>query len=232
MPVKANFGPPILKQTRRWGGDGAGSFRAPQQDPCLLAAFETAKSSNKSLVDASSAVAASSGAAAHAILSASETIENCIAEFEKIAPTQEGGWKDFFLNAAASLKEDVLSPLNDAVKLQAASYGRSIAVVRNGVIAAAEKPVKAVLKAVPPSDGFFFGDPADRLTSTMGYALMSAQLTQASRGRRGSAPSTYNRASSSRATTTPASATKKSTPASSSSSTRPFPRGRGGKGKK
>ena len=238
IPVKPTFGPSAVKATKRWGGASSGPFRAPQQDPCLLQAFEKAKTANKSLVDSSAAIASSSGAAAHAIITATETLESCIAEFEKIQSSQVGGWKDFFLNVVSCLKTDALAPLDDALTLQASSYGRSIATVRNGVIAAADAPAKAVLKVVPPTEEFFFGDPAERLTSTMGYALMSAQLRQASsssssRGKRGgsSSSSSLSRAAAARAAIT-ASASKKSVPSSSSSSSHPFPRGRGGKGKK
>ena len=235
-PIRSTFGPKVAGLMKRWGGDTADSFRAPRMDPSLLHVFSKAKQANKSLVESSTAVAASSGAAAHAITSAMETVECWIAEIEKVAPTQEGGWKEFFQNMAASLKNDAAVPLNDALKLQAASYGKAVAAVRNGVVAAAEAPVKEVLKITPPSNGFFFGDPAERLNSSMGYALMSAQLQQASssssRGGRGGAASSLGRKSAAKS----AASAKKSAPSSSSpassSSSRPFARGRGGKGKK
>ena len=225
-PVKTMFGPNATKLAKRWGGgDAAAPFRAPRPDPCLLQAFGKAKQANKSLVESSSSIASSSGAAAHAILSASETIESCIAEFQRIASTQEGDWKTFFNEAATCLKDKALAPLSDAVTLQASAFGRSIATVRNGVVAAAEAPVKEVLKSVPPSGGFFFGDPADRLTSTMNYALISAQLQQASsasRGKRGgSSASSYSR---SKATTMTTTTTPTTSAARKTSSTRPFPR--------
>lgn len=232
MPVKSTFGPGSSRLTKRWGGgdDASASFRAPTPDPCLLQAFDKAKTANKSLVDSASAIASSSGAAAHAILSASETLESCIAEFQRIAASQEEGWKDFFLNSAEALKLNALAPLNDALSLQASAYGRAVGVVRSGVVAAAETPVKPVLKAVPPSGGFYFGDPAERVMSAMNYALVASQLRPSSRGGRGSAPSSsFGRSASSRATAT-TSASKKSSPAASSStSSRPFPRGKGGK---
>ena len=117
MPVKSTFGPGSSRLTKRWGGgdDASASFRAPTPDPCLLQAFDKAKTANKSLVDSASAIASSSGAAAHAILSASETLENCIAEFQRIAASQEEGWKDFFLNSAEVLKLNALAPLNDGL---------------------------------------------------------------------------------------------------------------------
>ena len=210
-------------------------FAPPRQDPCLLPAFVKAKKSNKSLVDSSLAVTASCGAAAHAICAATETVEHVVAEMEKAGASQEGGWKDFFLNTASALKQDALLPLNDAMRLQAASYGRSVAAVRNGVIAAAEAPVKEVLGVLPPKDGFFFGDPVERVSSSMGYALMSAQLHQASssRGGRGGTAPSFSRKSAAKATAASA-AKKTSTPAAaaSSSSTRPFSKRGGGKGRK
>ena len=231
-PVKLPFGPSNVRSlTKRWGGSTASSaFRALRPDPCLHGAFDKAKVTNKSLVESAASLASAAGAAAHAVLSAASHIEKFVDVLGRVQVDNEE-WAQFFASSASDLKKDVVSPLMDAAALQASVYGKAVSSVHSGVIAAAETPVKSALKDIPPSGGFYFGDPAERLTANMSYAVMAAQLastSSSSRGKRGGAASSFSRRPPSSITAA------KSTVAASSASTAkssvlPFRGGKGGR---
>ena len=231
-PVKPSFGPKTHRLTKRWGGASAASaFRALRPDPCLHQAFDDAKKSNKTLVESSSVFASASGASAHAILAASEKLEKFIGEISSVVCADEQ-WMNYFAQAASSLKMDVLFPLKDAVSLQASIYGKAVSTVRTGVVAAAAAPVKSALKDIPPSGGFFFGDPAERLSANMQYAYMAKQLassSSSSRGGRGGSSASFRPPPSKSSSSSSKSSSTPSASSSSSAKNRPFRGGKGGK---
>ena len=85
-------------------------------------------------------------------------------------------WRRFFDDSVADIQSGILSPLQDATKILASGYGRGVAAVRGGVIAAAAPSIQSFLKTFPSADHYFFGNPTQQLTASMNYAVMAASL--------------------------------------------------------
>ena len=164
---------------RRWGGDPASSpFAPPRQDPCLHAAFEAFQRASKPVSEMASAMSSTSGAAAHAVLLAAAKLD-ALKDFLSAAlppGADDEYWRRFFEECSSDISGGILPPLQDAVKILQSGYGRGVAAVRSGVIAAAAPSIQSFLKTSPPSDGFFFGNPTQQLTASMNYAVMAASL--------------------------------------------------------
>ena len=175
----ASVAPRSLRLVRKWGGDPASSsFAPPCPDPSLHAAFESFHRSSKPIPDLASSSTASSGAAAHAVLRAIAKID-ALKETLRAAlpPGADADWRRFFDESVAQIQNDVLPPLHDASKILASGYGRGVAAIRNGVIAAAAPSIQSFLKTFPLADHYFFGNPTQQLTASMNYPVMVASLT-------------------------------------------------------
>ena len=175
--TKQQFGPAVSNIIRRWGDpNSASDFSALRRDDCLHAAFEAFSKSKKDLYESSFFASSCAGASAHAVLHATAWIEEFLA-FLQGSYAEDSSWQSWVSTASASLKAHVFSPLSDASKCMASLYGRSASKVRNGVVESAETAVKSFLKTVPPSNGYYFGNPTEQLNSAMNYAVMSASLS-------------------------------------------------------
>ena len=215
------------RRLRKWAGGEASAFSFPRQDHCLFAAFESFKQSSKTSWELTSAMTSASGAAAHAVVSASAKVEALKAWLESSIPAdQREYWRPF----VDTLSEDVLSPLGDAASILASSFARGVSSVRKGVVAAAPPPVRPLLLAQPSSGGFFFGNPTQEISAAMNFSLMAAQLSR---------PTSPRRFAPSRRPPGTAAPSEASAPASSASSAsaegvasgRPARGGRGGRRK-
>ena len=164
---------------RRWSGDPASSpFAPPRQDPCLHAAFEAFQRASKPVSELASSMATSSGAAAHAVILASEKLD-ALKDFLAAAlppGVDDDYWRRFFDECVADITDRIMPPLRDAAKILSGGYGRGVSAIRSGVIAAATPSIQSFLKTFPPADGFFFGNPTQQLTASMNYAVMAASL--------------------------------------------------------
>ena len=218
----ASVAPRSSRLVRKWGGDPASSsFAPPRPDPCLHAAFESFHRSSKPIADLASSSTASSGAAAHAVLRAIAKIDALKETLgAALPPGADADWRRFFDESVAEIQNDILPPLHDASKILASGYGRGVAAVRNGVIAAAAPSIQSFLKTFPSADHYFFGNPTQQLTASMNYAVMAASLAPKPAAPR--RPPPPKAAPSSRPPARPAS----STPAKGKASGRSF---RGGK---
>ena len=122
-----------------------------------------------------------SGAAAHAVLSAKSAVDSVRQILLSAAGGEEDEWSAFFRQCCDSLEKDAVAPLSDATKILASSVAHGVQTVRAGVAAAAPAAIRSSLKSLPPANHYFFGDAADKLTSSMNLALLSAQLEAKSR---------------------------------------------------
>ena len=161
------------------------SFSLPRPDHCLHSPFEAFKKSSKASWEAASLLTSSSGAAGHAIITASARVERLKSWVESHAssPDAEGYWRPF-----VDALSEILSPLDDAADILASSFARGVQAVRKGVIAAAPAPLRSILSSRPPSGGFFFGNPAQELTAAMDFQVMATQMAQSSTPRRAPPP--------------------------------------------
>ena len=166
----------------KWMGDPDSSpFAPPRPDPCLQNAFDAFGKSSKSLLDVASNAMNASGAAAHAVLSAKSAVDSIRQILLSAAGGEEDEWSAFFRQCCDSLEKDAVAPLSDATKILASSVAHGVQTVRAGVAAAAPAAIRSSLKSLPPANHYFFGDAADKLTSSMNLALLSAQLEAKSR---------------------------------------------------
>ena len=179
---------------RRWAdNDIASSFSAPRREDCLHSAFEAFKKNHQDLFKFASSSADSVGAAAHALLHASDVIRGFLDLL--VESIKDPEWGPYFAKVRDDAKSTIFAPLNDAVTCCAAVYGAAVTQIRKGVIASADESIKSVLKSKPPADGFFFGDPADALHAQLSYAFMSSSLKAKAPARpRGSLASLASRA--------------------------------------
>ena len=153
------------------------SFSLPRPDHCLHSPFEAFKKSSKASWEAASLLTSSSGAAGHAIITASARVERLKSWVESHAssPDAEGYWGPF-----VDALSEILSPLDDAADILASSFARGVQAVRKGVIAAAPAPLRSILSSRPPSGGFFFGNPTQELTAAMDFQVMATQMALSS----------------------------------------------------
>ena len=160
---------------RRWAdNDVASSFSAPRREDCLHSAFEAFKKNHQDLFKFASSSADSVGAAAHALLRASDIIRGFLDLL--VESIKDPEWGPYFAKVRDDAKSTIFAPLNDAVTCCAAVYGAAVTQIRKGVIASADESIKSVLKSKPPADGFYFGNPADALHAQLSYAFMSSSL--------------------------------------------------------
>ena len=231
--TKQQFGPAVSNIIRRWGDpNSASEFAALRRDDCLHAAFEAFSKSKKDLYESSFFASSCAGAAAHAVFHATAWIEEFLA-FLQASYAEDSSWQSWVATASASLKTHVFSPLSDASRCMASLYGRSASKVRNGVVESAESAVKSFLKTVPPSNGYYFGNPTEQLNSAMNYAVMSASLAtkpSSSFARRG-LPKSRGAAKSPAVASSSASSSKASKPASGNGRGRSSRGGKGGQKK-
>ena len=168
---------------RRWKGHPESSPFAPMRpDPCLYAPFDAFKKKSKPLYNAFSEGMTSSGAAANAILSAQAALVDIRHQLRRSLVDDLGAeWQEFVEFFDGRLSEEVERPLEDAVKISASSFSHSASGIRNGVIDAAQSEIQPTLRATPPANHFFFGNPTKVLASSMNYAVMAATLAQKKR---------------------------------------------------
>lgn len=228
VEIPTRYGPSAARQTKRWSGSAPAVFRPPHRDTCLLAAFEQFNRNEKALMDSLSSAMTASGAASYAILTASTFIDGFISNMRGLFDFPQ--WPAFCDETSKAFKDYALSPLQDATTILASHFGRSLSGVRAGVIRQAENSISPILRASPPANSFYFGNPSAAVSSTMNLALMSS-LVRRPPAFRGSAQ--RRPAYSARSTTTPAPAPS---PSSSSSnrgkaSARSSRGGRGGRRK-
>ena len=160
---------------RRWAdNDVAPSFSAPRREDCLHSAFEAFKKNHQDLFKFASSTADSVGAAAHALLCASDVIRGFLDLL--VESNKDPDWGPYFAKVRDDAKSSIFAPLDDAVTCCAAVYGGAVSQIRKGVIASADDAIKSVLKSKPPAAGFYFGDPADALHAQLSYAFMSSSL--------------------------------------------------------
>ena len=161
------------------------SFSLPRPDHCLHSPFEAFKKSSKASWEAASLLTSSSGAAGHAVITASARVERLKSWVESHAssPDAEGYWRPF-----VDALSEILSPLDDAADILASSFARGVQAVRKGVIAAAPAPLRSILSSRPPSGGFFFGNPTQELTAAMNFQVMATQMAQSSTPRHAAPP--------------------------------------------
>ena len=198
---------------RRWAdSDAAPSFSAPRREDCLHSAFEAFKKSHQDLFKFASFSADSAGAAAHAIIHASDIIRGFLDLL--VENVKDPQWGSYFVKVREDAKSTIFAPLDDAATCCAAIYGGAVSQIRKGVTAAADDAIKSVLKSKPPTGGFFFGDPADALHAQLSYAFMSSSL-------KAKAPTRARGSLSSVASRTSRQPTKTATSSSASSSTKP-----------
>ena len=182
--VPAVYGPRAHRATKRWAGPSTSSvFRPLRRDPCLLSQFERFVSSDKAFFDLASVTMAKSGAASHALLSASSYIERFLDGLRHVLSTPE--WPATCDHVDAAMNEHVLAPLRDATSSLADAFGRALSGVRAGVLKSAASSVVPVLRSSPPSGGFFFGNPTALVTSSMNLSALDAII------RRPSSPSSF-----------------------------------------
>ena len=180
------FGPSIKRPLRKWADiEAATDFAALRGEDCLHGAFEAMRKKNEHLLKLANFATNASGAAAHATLSASTAIDGVFAEL-KDAFAHDENWTNWLAQTTEKVKSSVLSPLQDAASCCAATYSFASWEVRQAVIKEADKSIQSILRSKPPSDGFYFGDPAASIHAQMSYAFMSSAVntkTASSRAR-------------------------------------------------
>lgn len=177
MPVASRqLGPQPKKVVKRWADpDIAPDFAAPRREDCLHASFEAVSRKHPELWKLALHAAGASGAAAHAAISASATVEVLFAEFQK-SLGEDPVWGPWISSLQAKASSAIAKPLQDAVTCCASIYGLATTQVRNAVIKEADKSIQSILKSKPPSNGFFFGDPSEAIHSRMQYEFMASAL--------------------------------------------------------
>ena len=219
---------------RRWAdSEAAPSFSAPRREDCLHSAFEAFKKSHQDLFKFASSSADFVGAAAHAIIHASDVIRGFLDLL--VESINDPQWGPYFAKVREDAKSTIFAPLDDAASCCAAVYGGAVSQIRKGVTAAADDAVKSVLKSKPPAGGYFFGDPADALHAQLSYAFMSSSLKAKaparSRGSHASYAARPSRQPAKPASSSSASASSSAKPAGNASG-RSSRGGRGGQRKK
>ena len=184
-----SFGPKSKKPLQRWADlEKAPDFAAFRREDCLHASFEAMTKKHSDLWKLANHAANSSGAAAHALLTASTGVD-LILECLRTTIGEDPDWKPWFTKLAEEAKKIITAPLNDAATCCASLYGLASTSVRQNVIKEADKSIQSVLKTKPPSDGYFFGNPADAIHAQMSYAYMSSAVkAKPSSSTRGKAP--------------------------------------------
>ena len=139
------------RRLKKWIGGEGSFFSLPCPDHCLHSPFDAFKQSSKASWEAASLLISSSGAAGHAVVTASAGLEHLRSwvEFHISSPDGEEFWRPF-----VDALSGVLSPLDDATSILASSFARGVHMVRKGVIAAAPAPLRSILSQRPPSGGF------------------------------------------------------------------------------
>ena len=230
----ASLGPSSKARSciRRWAdSDTAPSFSAPRREDCLHSAFEAFKKSHQDLFKFASFSADSAGAAAHAIIHASDIIRGFLDLL--VESVKDPHWSSYFTKVREDAKSTIFAPLDDAATCCAAVYGGAVAQIRKGVTAAADDSIKSVLKSKPPAGGFFFGDPADALHAQLSYAFMSSSLKAKAPARsRGSLSSVASRPSRQPAKSTTSSSALSSTKPTGNAGGRSSRGGKAGQRKK
>ena len=76
------------------------------------------------------------------------------------------------MDAECAISTDVLLPLWDVSHSLASAIGRSVVTFCTGIVKHADTAVQPVLRSSPPAAGFFFGDPAAQVTSSVNLAVV------------------------------------------------------------
>ena len=185
---KKSFGPKCSAQIQKWGSEKASSFRPLKADPCLHSLFQKAKSKDKTTMTLLSNVASASGASAHAAIAARSAAKETASELDAInkrlanestTPSVEE-MSQMIHSLSEKIKNDVVNPLTDNVKMQAHLYGKAVTATRQNILAGAESTAKTVLSEAQPADGYYFGNPSESLHSTMTFDYMNAQIRSSS----------------------------------------------------
>ena len=196
------LGPTISAISLRWSTLDS-RFRPLRKDPCLHAQFEKLSKENKSFMDFAFSSMAASTAAAHAVSHAAAYMEEFVRNLSSVLP--DPVWASFCENAEKAVTADAILPLRDASRGLAHNFGRAVSFVRSGVIRHSDAAIQPVLRSSPPSSGFFFGDPAAQVSSSLNLAVMSSliqrQRAPASRGGYFRRPATSSRGASSSTST-------------------------------
>ena len=177
------LGPPVSGVIRRWGAPDSG-FESFRRDPCLHSTFDKFSKDMKPFLDLAFSSMAASSAAAHAVSHASAYVDEFVRHLASVS--SDPAWAPFCADAEKSVSDNALLPLRDASRCLANVFGRSASTIRAGVVRLADSSIQSVLRSSPPSSGFFFGDPAAQVSSSMNLAVMSTliqrQRAPASRG--------------------------------------------------
>ena len=172
----SRFGPSIKKPLRKWADiEAATDFSALRGEDCLHGAFEAMRKKNPDHLKLATFAANAAGAAAHASLTAATAMDGVFAELKE-AFAHDPNWTNWLSQTTEKLKSSVVSPLQDSASCNAAAYGYASWQVRQAVIKEADKSIQSVLRSKPPSNGFYFGDPADSIHAQMSYAYMSSAV--------------------------------------------------------
>ena len=152
---------------RHWTAPDSG-FRLFRRDPSLHVPFEKF-AKDKPFYDFGLSTMGSSFAAAHSSMHAAAFIE----EFLQRLPTVLEGpfWAKWCVDVAHAFQADVLLPLRDSARCSSGSVGSSVMAVKTMVVKSAEVAIQPVLRTSPPSAGYFFGDPATQVSTSLNLLI-------------------------------------------------------------
>ena len=166
-----------LGRTKKWSNAAAPDFAPPKQEPFASSLFNAFKESSKSAYD-NAIHLSSSGAAGHAIAYAAARV---------------GVMQDFLANLDATPEEreeaapwvrccsDVAMALQDASCILGANYAHGLLEVRKGAMKSASHHLMPILRDSPPSGGYYFGIPKEKVLSSAQFLSVEASLAPASR---------------------------------------------------
>ena len=162
---------------RKWAHPiGAPSFAAPKADNSLAAAFENVKTKSKASFNLMETTIQSTGAAAHAILSAQAFTQCFLAEIPRHPPSSEE-WSVWRSHVRDSFKTGVLAPMSEATTCLASVSNGCVKDVRRMILACPQaKPLKSALKDSKPSATHYFGNETDKVNSAISSAYMLKSL--------------------------------------------------------
>ena len=113
---------------------------------------------------------AASCAAAHAVSHAAAFMGEFVHNLSSVLPVP--AWASFCQDAEKAVASDALLPLRYASCSLTHIFGRAASTIRSGVVCHANSAIQLVLRSTP-SSGFFFGDPAAQVLSSLNLAVMS-----------------------------------------------------------
>ena len=162
---------------RKWAHPiGAPSFAAPKADDSLAAAFENVKTKSKASFNLMETTIQSSGAAAHAILSAQAFTQCFLGEIPRHPPSPDE-WSVWRSHVKDSFKTGVLTPLAEATTCLASVSNSCVKDVRRMILACPQaKPLKSALKDSKPSATYYFGNETEKVNSAISSAYMLKSL--------------------------------------------------------